>query len=228
MKNFIELLEIEFIKNSDKENAINQKVYMRNQFDFFGISSPIRKNIQKEFLKETYPQKIELEKIIVNLWYKPQREYQYFSQELLYKFVKEFEKKDIEFLEFMIINKSWWDTIDFIAPKLVGKYFKQYPKQRDQIINKWINSQNIWLQRSAIIFQLNYKDSLDKNILELIINSLLGSDEFFINKAIGWILRSYGKVNPQWVIDFSERTNLSSLSRREALRIIIKNGKIVK
>jgi len=228
MKNFIELLEIEFIKNSNKENAINQKAYMRNQFDFFGISSPIRKNIQKEFLKKNYPQKIELEKIIVDLWHKPQREYQYFSQELLYKFVKKFKKKDIEFLEFMIINKSWWDTIDFIVPKLVGEYFKQYSKQRNQIIKKWIKSQNIWLQRSAIIFQLNYKEKLDKNFLEFIIKSLLGSDEFFINKSIGWILRNYGKINPSWVIDFVEKTNLSSLSRREALRIIIKKGKIIK
>ncbi|MCK5846849.1 MAG: DNA alkylation repair protein, partial [Bacteroidales bacterium] len=59
--------------------------------------------------------------------------------------------------------------------------------------------------------------------LAFIINSLNGGNEFFINKAIGWILREYGKVNPEWVIQFCSSNKLSKLSEREALRIIIRN-----
>jgi 3-methyladenine DNA glycosylase AlkD len=80
----------------------------------------------------------------------------------------------------------------------------------------------MWLQRSAILFQLNYKDKTDTDLLTYIINPLSGSKEFFINKAIGWALRNYGKTNPDWVIEFTERTTLSSLSLREALRLIKK------
>ena len=122
----------------------------------------------------------------------------------------------------MVLNKSWWDTIDFISPKLMANYFKTFPQQRDKYIGKWITSNNIWLQRSSILFQLNYKDELDFEYLSFIIKSLLGSNEFFINKAIGWILRSYSIKHSAWVIDFVNENNLSNLSRKEAFRLINK------
>jgi len=222
MKEYIKILEIEFKKNANPEIAIGQKAYMKNNFDFYGIKTPDRRKIQKPFLVKKYlPPKKDLEKIVKTLWKKPEREYQYFSQELTEKYSKQFDKIDIKLFEFMIINKSWWDTIDFIAPKLVGEYFKLYPEQRNNHIEKWIVSDNIWLQRTAILFQLNYKSDLDKDFLAYIIHSILESKEFFINKkAIGWILRQYSSTNPAWVIDFANKTDLNALSKKEALRII--------
>ena len=121
----------------------------------------------------------------------------------------------------MILNKSWWDTVDFIAPKLVATWFKMFPERRDETIERWLSSGNIWLQRSCVIFQLKYKTGFDTAVLEHVVHSLSGSKEFFINKAIGWILREYGKREPDWVMDFANRTELNSLSRREGLRIIL-------
>ena len=222
MKDFINELESEFQKAANPKIASGQKAYVRNQFDYYGITSPIRKEIQKPFLIKKYlPVKQDLKAIIEILWNKPQREYLYSSQELTYKYKKEFEKKDIEIFEFMVLNKSWWDTIDFIAPKLMAEYFKMYPNQREKYIEKWLASQNIWLQRSAILFQLKYKQDLDAEFLAYVINSLLGSKEFFINKAIGWVLREYSRTNPDWVMDFANKTDLSKLSRREGLRLIL-------
>ncbi len=221
MSEFINILETEFEKNANHEIALGQKAYMKNKFEFYGIKTPVRRKIQKPFLvKEYLPPKKELETIIKTLWKKHEREFQYFSQELAYKYVNQFEKKDIALFEFMIIHKSWWDTIDLIAPKLVGNYFKIYPEQRNTYVKKWIASNNIWLQRTAILFQLNYKSDLDKDFLAYIINSLLGSKEFFINKAIGWILRQYSRINPDWVIEFTNHTQLDKLSYKEALRLI--------
>jgi 3-methyladenine DNA glycosylase AlkD len=49
----------------------------------------------------------------------------------------------------------------------------------------------------------------------------MGTEEFFLYKAIGWALREYGKVNPQYTIDFvANEPALSNLSRRESLRRI--------
>ncbi len=221
MSEFIDILETEFKKNANPEIALGQKAYMKNKFEFYGIKTPVRRKIQKPFFeKEFLPPKIKLETIIKILWKKPEREYQYFSQELVFKYANQFERKDIELFEFMIIHKSWWDTIDFIAPKLVGEYFKIYPEQRNTFVEKWIVSNNIWLQRTSVLFQLNYKNNLDKDFLAYIINSLLGSQEFFINKAIGWILRQYSRINPNWVVEFTNHTQLDKLSYKEALRLI--------
>ncbi len=221
MNDFITTLESEFEKCANAEIAEGQKAYMKNNFEFYGIKTPERRKIQKPFLIKQYlPPKNEIIEIIKLLWLKPEREYQYFSQELTQKYIKQFEQKDIELFEFMVTNKSWWDTIDFIAPKLIGEYFKTFPNQKDKYIEKWLASENIWLQRSSVLFQLNYKDDFDIEFLSYIINSLIGSKEFFINKAIGWILRDYSRVNPKWVIDFANATELDKLSRREALRLL--------
>lgn len=221
MKEFIPLLTSEFKNQENPKIALEQKAYMRNKFEFFGLKAPVRREIQKPFLaKEYVPNKSELHALVKDLWLKEQRDFQLFAQELVFKYVNKLEKKDIELFEFMITTKSWWDTVDFIAYKLVGAYFKMYPEEIETIINKWLASKNIWLQRTALLFQLKYKKELDTRILSYCINSLLGSNEFFINKAIGWVLREYSSTNPNWVIAFVDETKLHSLSRREALRLL--------
>ena len=201
--------------------AAGQKAYMRNQFDYYGVKTPGRRQIQKElFKKELLPPKHELSELVRALWELPERENQYTGQELAKKYLRQIEEDDIVLYEHMILHKSWWDTVDFIAANLVGAYFKAFPHKRDGITQKWMKSNNIWLQRSCLLFQLKYKEALDTVFLEKTISSLLGSEEFFINKAIGWVLREYSKTNKDWVIQFVANTFLNSLSKREALRLI--------
>lgn len=221
MTDFINALESEFAKNASTQIALEQKAYLRNQFEFYGLKTTERRVIQQPFLiKEYLPKKQELAQIIKILLNKPQREYQYFSQELAFKYIKQLEKKDIELYEYMVIHKSWWDTVDSISTKLMGAYFKQFPEQREKYVQKWLESSNIWLKRAAILFQLKYKNDLDKELLATIIHSLLGTKEFFINKAIGWILREYSRTDPDWIEEFVNSTDLSALSEKEAMRLI--------
>lgn len=227
MQPYLTTLQSEFESHSNPKIAAEQKAYMRNQFEYFGIKTTNRRELQKPFLsKEFLPKKNQLSEIVKILWQKPQREYHYFAQELVFKYKNQLEKEDIALFEFMVLNNSWWDTIDFIAPKLINPYFKLFPKERDVYIKKWLDSQNIWLQRSAILFQLKDKEKTDTDLLTFVIHSLISSEmaskEFFINKAIGWVLREYSKTNPKWVIDFvaKNESKLSNLSKREALRCI--------
>lgn len=221
MTEFIDTLEAELKANANSIIASQQKAYMKGKFAYFGLKSPVRRTIQQPFLVKQYlPPKAELEPLVKTLWTKPQREFHYVAQELCSKYSKQFEKEDMALLEYMISTKSWWDTVDFIASNLVGSYFIKYPELCKSFVEKWINSDDMWLQRTAIIFQLKYKDKVDTDILSYGINALLGSKEFFINKAIGWALRQYSRFNPDWVIHFVNNTALANLSRREALRLI--------
>jgi 3-methyladenine DNA glycosylase AlkD len=221
MIEFIGSLEQEFKRNSNTKIAKEQKAYMRNQFEFYGIKTPIRREIQKPFLVKSYlPPKTDVKGIVNILWNKPQREYQFFAQELVFKYKKEFAKNDIALLEYMVTHKSWWDTVDFIAVKLIGAYFILYTEQLDPYIEKWLASENIWLQRCCLLYQLKSRDKMDTIRLEYIIQRLLGPKEFFINKAIGWVLREYSKTNPLWVTKFVANNDLANLSKREALRLL--------
>ena len=221
MNEFIQTLELELKRNANRKIAKEQKAYMRNQFEFYGIKTPLRREIQKPFLAKSYlPPKTDLEEIVKTLWNKPQREYQFIAQELVFKYTRQFDKNDIALLEFMITHKSWWDTVDYIAVKLIGAYFNRFPEQLDNYIDRWLASGNIWLQRCCLLYQLKSKDKIDTQRLQYIIQKLLGSKEFFINKAIGWVLREYSRTNPKWVRNFTENNALANLSRREALRLI--------
>ena len=221
MKEFVEKLHREFLDNQNPTIASGQKAYMRNQFEFFGIKAPARRKIQKPFLVKAYlPPKRELSELIKTLWEKPEREFQLFGQEFVFLYAKGFEREDIFLLEYMVTHKSWWDTVDYIASYLMGTYFKIFPNQRKACVDKWLNSENIWLQRCVLLFQLKYKKDLDTELLTYSITSLLGSKEFFINKAIGWVLREYSKTRPEWVREFVNQTDLHSLSKKEAMRIL--------
>lgn len=221
MQSYIDTLKSTFTDHANAAIAIKQKAYMRNQFEFYGLTSPIRRKLQKPFLlKESLPDKADLHDYIVVLWQLPQRDYQLMALDLLMKYVKRFERGDILLLEYMATNKSWWDTVDLIAVRLIGSYFKSFPEQRNSYVKKWLASNNIWLQRSVLLFQLKYKSDMDTALLQQTINGLLGSYEFFINKAIGWVLREYSRTNPEWVSQFVHETELSNLSKREALRLL--------
>ena len=124
---FIELLEVEFQRHANYQRSIGQKAYMRNQFDFFGLDAATRRKVQQPFLLSKFlPSKSEAHQLIIKLWKKPQRDFQYVAQELAFKYVNVLEKDDIQLFEYMVVHKSWWDTIDYIAPKLIGNYFNKY------------------------------------------------------------------------------------------------------
>ncbi len=208
-----------FVAHANPEVAAGAEKYMRNQYSFFGIPSPVRTTIFKDFIKSYgFPDLAPLDDIILNAWQLPHREMQYDAMNVLEKSIKKVPYQTISLLEKLIVQKSWWDTIDFIAPNLVGPLFKRYPEIRDETISHWMDSGNFWLQRSCLLFQLKYKQATDEKLLFELCTRLSGEKEFFIRKAIGWALRQYARTAPQQVRDFVERTNLQPLSRKEALK----------
>ena len=214
-----------FKMHTDPANAIQMKKYMKDKFAFFGISSPLRKEIYKAHKNQhgLIPEKQTTE-IVRWCWEAPEREYQYFAMEFLGKKQKKVHSEIIGLYEHMIINKSWWDTVDFIAANLVGSYLKQYPERIKSLTEEWMNSGNIWLQRTCLLFQLKYKMETNTKLLESFINRLSSSKEFFIRKAIGWALREYSKTDADYVIHFVRDNTLSGLSEREALKWLRNKG----
>jgi 3-methyladenine DNA glycosylase AlkD len=137
---------------------------------------------------------------------------------LLGRFNKELPAKFIKTIEYLLITKSWWDTVDSISGGTLGVHFRRFPEVREKYLTKWRTSDNFWLRRATILFQLSYKKETDFDLLCEIIRENLGSKEFFINKAIGWSLRQYARVDPKAVKRFVNATPLHPLSRREAMK----------
>jgi len=219
MHPYVALLKDLGEKNADPSQAPAMKKYMRDQFEYLGIKSPKFKELMKEFLAENGKPPIkELDIILRELWSLPQREFQYVATSLLGRCENELPAGFIKTLEYLIITKSWWDTVDTISGGTLGIHFQRFPDVREKTLAKWRKSDNFWLRRACILFQLGYKKETDFDLLCDIIRENLGSKEFFINKAIGWALRQYAWTDPKAVKKFVKATPLHPLSRREAMK----------
>ena len=223
MHPYIKPLIVLFEQNADLNQAPAMKKYMRDQFEYLGIKTPQSVALQKEFYaKFGMPEVTELDTILRDLWTLPQREFQYIAGGLLVRLVNQLPPEFIDTMEYLITTKSWWDTVDSIAGGPVGVHFKRYPAIKKKYLARWRKSEDFWLRRTTILFQLNYKEETDFDLLCDIIRENLGSKEFYINKAIGWALRQYARTNPKAVKKFVKETKeLNPLSRREAMKHLI-------
>jgi 3-methyladenine DNA glycosylase AlkD len=216
-KQLLEELEEAMRFHGDAGHAIPMARYMQDQFAFMGIKQPLRKELSREFLHTA--KQLEGKEIITicdHLWKLQEREFQYIALELLYACRKKWDEKFLQFFTAIVKRKAWWDTIDFIATKLFGGYYAQTKKPTQ--MKAWCNSIDLWENRVAILFQLNYKEKTDAEFLFSVINKLKSKKEFFIQKAIGWSLRQYFRTNPKAVKAFIVSAGIEGLAKREALK----------
>lgn len=227
-KSYVSQLVQLFEANKNPKNAAPMKRYMRDQFEFYGIKSPLRRELLRQFMiKNGTPSGEELKKTVQLLWENNYREMQYAAMDILEKAARQPDETFLPFLENLILQKSWWDTVDWIAPGGFGRVFQKHPQHIKPVTSRWIKSENIWLQRSAILFQLKYKEKTDAKLLFEYILFRAGSKEFFVQKGSGWALRQYSKYNPKAVVDFIKNNEalLSNLTKKEGLKWLERNNK---
>ena len=210
----------EMIQHKNKEQARQMSKYMLNKFEYIGIKTPERRKIFKNFFKE-YKNEEKIDWEFVNkCWENKYREFQYVGADYLKNMKDKLTIDDIPKFKQLILEKSWWDTIDNLDMTIGALALKD--SNVNKILMEWSLDENIWLRRIAIDHQLLRKEKTDIELLEKILKNNLEQTEFFINKAIGWALRDYSKTNPEWVKTFIEknRENMAKLSIKEASKYL--------
>lgn len=212
---FQELKEV-----ANPEDAIHMKAYMKDQFEFLGVKTPIRRKLSKVFFKKNSSPAIDW-KFIHQAWENPYREMQYVVLDYLKLKQKFLTSNDLPKIKKLAQTKPWWDTIDFLC-RSVGFICLHYPETKKFVL-EWSRDEDFWLRRLVIEHQLLQKEETDVQLLEQILVNNLDQFEFFINKAIGWALRDYSKTNPDWVLEFIEKykDKLSKLSIKEGSKYLL-------
>ncbi|AST93104.1 MULTISPECIES: DNA alkylation repair protein [Sutcliffiella] len=211
-----------FKKNRNIEQQQPMEAYMRNQFPFLGIKTPERKLLLKQLFEMKGKPPLEwLHPLTLSLWEEEEREFQYIALQFFGMYQKKLQVNDLSHIEQLVVFKSWWDTVDGLAP-LAGTILQHFPSAIENYPDRWIHSENFWLNRTAILYQLKYKEKTDEERLFHYISIHKQSKEFFIQKAIGWALREYSKTAPEVVEAFISSANLAPLSVREGMKIIKK------
>ena len=210
----------EMIQHKNEEQARQMSKYMLNKFEYIGIKTPERRKIFKNFFKEyKNEEKIDWE-FINKCWENKYREFQYVAADYLKNMKDKLTIDDIPKLKQFILKKSWWDTIDNLDMTIGALALKD--SNVNKILLEWSLDENIWLRRIAVDHQLLRKEKTNTELLEKILKNNLEQAEFFINKAIGWVLRDYSKTNPEWVKNFIEenKEKMAKLSIKEASKYL--------
>ncbi len=209
-----------FEANRNEEIAEQMAKYMKNKFSFYGLKTPLRQSLYKDFFKAE-KQNAEIDWAFLVLCYEDEhREFQYLVGDYLKYMQKFLTYDDTSRIYKYLKAKQWWDTIDKFDTILGMIGLRD--KRMDELMLEYSKDEDFWLRRIAIDHQLLRKEKTNTELLEKILINNLDSEEFFINKAIGWSLRDYSKTNPDWVRDFIEkhRDRMSKLSIREASKYI--------
>jgi 3-methyladenine DNA glycosylase AlkD len=204
---------------SDAVQAAGAEAYMKHIAPFLGMSSPTRRQLQRDAWHDlTPPTSDELGQAAVKLFAQREREYHYAACDLIEKFRKVADEYFLsEYVEELLTTKSWWDTVDNLVNAAVSPLCRTY--DASAIIDEWSASDNIWLIRAAIGHQRGWKRETDVARVLSICDVHWTNREFFVAKAIGWALRDLTKIDAPAVRRFlKQHPTPNTVSVREAQR----------
>jgi len=225
-------LRAELSKVADSEKAPQMQAYMKSEMPYHGVPSPIFKKVCRALFADTeIPDFESWQNHVLDLWRGAKfREERYGALYLAgMSRAKDYQTIAVmDAYEEMIVTGAWWDYVDDIAIHRVGTVLANDPKPTKRLMLTWSKSADIWKRRTSIICQIGAKEKTDLDFLYKCVESSMDSDEFFLRKAIGWGLRQVAWRDPDEVIRYvkKNRERLSPLSKREALKNVIKAGKI--
>lgn len=203
---------------ADPKKSPGMESYLRDQFEFLGVASPERKAITKPLMK--WARTAEADQVLELAdwaWDQEEREFQYVGVDVLVA-NRRLDGAALDRVIGYIQTKSWWDTVDALAANVVGPILLRSPDCVDAPLD-WIDDDDFWVARTALLYQLKYKGDTDADRLFAFCTRRAADEEFFIRKAIGWALRQYAKTNPDAVRAYvAAHPELSGLSRREAMK----------
>jgi len=216
----LERLQSVFGPAADPSRAAQMRAYMRERYEFLGLSSDPRRELTRQVLAGTAkPTEADLLAIADACWALPEREYQYFACDYLRKHAKVLTPAALPAVRELITAKAWWDTVDILAANVVGPMVAAHPALVSTMDEWTAPGADLWLVRTAILHQLRYKADTDTRRLFAYCARWAGEPDFFIRKGIGWALREHAKTDAPAVRDFvAAHPGLSGLSRREALK----------
>jgi 3-methyladenine DNA glycosylase AlkD len=215
-------INVELKKCSDTTIAPRMQSYMKTEQPFYGVQAKPRKHIFRDAIKK-YPitTRDNWERVILELWYGMHREEMYQALEVAERYKKYYDESAWTLFETLLRSATNWDTVDWLSSNLIGQLVFKYRHFEKQLI-EWSDDENFWVRRASLLAHLKHKENTNIELLSQTILKLAHEKEFFIRKAIGWVLRQYSYTNPDWIQHFVNENEdvLSGLSKREALKAI--------
>lgn len=207
----------------DESRAVEMRAYLKTEQPMLGISEPARRPVFKEMTLRYPPRNgSEYRANVCALWEAGRRpggyrEMQYAALWYAEHFDEHHDAAQFPLWRRLVVEGGWWDLVDRVATQLVSPIVKKHRAKSMVVMKRWIDDEDLWVRRAAILCQVGHKEATDEAVLYDFCLRRAEEEDFFIRKAIGWALREYAKVKPESVKAFleSNQGRLSPLSVRE-------------
>ncbi len=214
---------------ANPRKAVEMAAYMKTAMRFYGVQQPEREEIQREITARfTITSHRDYERAVISLWRLERREGKYIAIAVAQMYPDFIRPESILLYERLIRGGAWWDFVDEIAGRILGRLLLNDRREVWAIIDRWIDDDDLWIRRAAIICQLKLKERTDHVRLFRYCLARAGDENFFIRKGIGWALRQYSYTAPERVRGFllENRNRLSPLSYREGAKVLVRTGQM--
>jgi 3-methyladenine DNA glycosylase AlkD len=204
------------------ERAVQEKRYLKSDLEFLGVSLPgIRRVVTAAVRSRPGLGREDAMAWALALWQEPVHERRMAAVEVLRLHVRELGPADLGPVETMVRAARGWAYVDPLAASVAGAIALRRPEAWP-LIDAWAVDQDFWLRRSALLALLAGVRGGQPDLprFERYAAPMLGEKEFFVRKAIGWVLREMAKEDPVYVAAWTGRhvDRMSGVTFREAVR----------
>ncbi len=209
------------------ERAEGEKRYLKSDLEFLGAAVPDMRAIAKQFRHSHagLPHD-DLVAVVEGLWDEPVFEHRLLAVLLLCRYADALSAADAPLFERLIRESGTWALVDPLTTDAIGTVVASDPTAMAATLDRWVDADDFWLRRAAVLSLLKPIRSGRTGTERLFDYSdrLLDEKEFFVRKAIGWVLRDItrGGANADAVYDFlaPRAHRASGVTMREAVKYL--------
>jgi 3-methyladenine DNA glycosylase AlkD len=207
------------------ERAAGSQNYLKSRMDFAGTTVPLIRAVVTGWRRE-YPDltRRRLTGLAATLWAGPFFECRLAAAVLLTDRVRLLESADAALVEQFLRESGTWALVDGLAADVMGSLVQRDPGLL-ATLDRWAADENFWIRRSAmlaLLVPLRRGDPANFERFAGYADAMLAETEFFIRKAIGWVLRETAKRQPDLVAGWLRPRlhRVSGVTIREAVKYL--------
>jgi 3-methyladenine DNA glycosylase AlkD len=218
-----EQLEAEWSATGSSERAVKEKAYLKSDLEFLGTGFFEVGRRVRELVKASSLDRERAVALALALWRRPVFECRAAAVEVLARCETLLGPADLATIEGMIRQSRTWALVDGLAGDVASAIVARHPEASGAVLDRWAIDPDFWLRRSALLAELKpLKAGAAFDRFGRHADAMLDEKEFFIRKAIGWMLRETAKRRPDevtaWLAPRTARA--SGVTMREALRYL--------
>jgi 3-methyladenine DNA glycosylase AlkD len=191
-RDWVAELEADLRAEGDAERAHGAKAYLKSDLEFIGVAAEPLRAVARRF-DQRHPEidNESLWRLVQDLWQRRVYELQAVAVALLERRARELRVADLPELEALLRESHTWALVDWISTKIAAPIVDSAPAKAEETLRRWSSDPDFWLRRASMLALLPAlrAGGGDFGLFSEFAATMLGERQFFIRKAIGWVLR---------------------------------------